>query len=645
VSNSRRRREERREELKTIRTGQKTPEKKTRQSTKGRERREERRFGPKRTEKPRRVKAKPIKDLHSDLDKLKSDTKKLQKQANLTRTQIDDIKQMDREIKKAHQKIKSGKVNEKRVKEIKETIDKIEKVKEEIETPPRGSWYGERKTLDWEELTQRLYDKSNFPSQSEMRKALEEKGMAAKEDFKPKTVGEALTRVAYAAAEMIGGGVREATFGATGSLGAEKRRGGFALQVVGGLATPTPADYAAGYVIAKVAPLKRGRKLLKKLNDYMYPEEMWANPQMAAKTKRIFEDMAGPGHWTTTQIRELKGALKRLNPKKAKKIITFEDWNELNEIAKQGEKIKGVHGYSTYDLRNAKKALKRLSLSMDDKGLPTELFTPAERRQWEKLANKNGISTHDLRYASQERLRRLINEAIEYYESHPYETRMVQVNEVYDEYVNTYWDTDEYINFLKKNRDIPDPNLVASILINRPFKDIPKILEDVADYNLKKPIPKIVESVSEKRKPTEDEDTGEDVDEKPDDETEPTPFPPKEEPKEEPKDETEKTPKEEPDEEDEPEPPPPPDEDDEPEPETKKKPLTEDQKIEIRRHRLQLFNGPKTIYKVKYVFPRGKGQTIRIEARGFVEALNKAQRRRRSNKHHPSLVDITRIKG
>lgn len=64
---------------------------------------------------------------------------------------------------------------------------------------------------------------------------------------------------------------------------------------------------------------------------------------------------------------------------------------------------------------------------------------------------------------------------------------------------------------------------------------------------------------------------------------------------------------------------------------------------EMRSFRLRLYMGPKERYKVKIGYPRGKAETVVVDARGFPDAVQKAQRIRKTSKYVPNLIDVTRI--
>ena len=119
------------------------------------------------------------------------------------------------------------------------------------------------------EVIQGFYDKSNYPSKVEMTAALDKYGLAAKDQFKPQTVNEAANRALYAVSETIGGGIRWATLGLTGSLGAENRGPAAQIyQTLGAVLMPTVQDMAANAMVGKALQTKAGRALIAKFNKY-----------------------------------------------------------------------------------------------------------------------------------------------------------------------------------------------------------------------------------------------------------------------------------------------------------------------------------------------------------------------------------------
>ena len=281
----------------------------------------------------------------------------------------------------------------------------------------------------------------------------------------------------------------------------------------------------------------------------------------------------------------------------------------------------------------------KLLAKFADEGAPQ--FTAEEARMWEKIKGKSGYSTEELRAAGRKVFRK-IDDMAEYYKKYP--ERATAGAAVIPEPVQEYWDLiddlgwdDEYIltNYLKKNID----DISAPVLTN--------MFLGLTDTGRTQPVtkPQLDSYVDRQDKYVfQIPKKGEILDLKPDlsvepvevleEEQIPTVTPkttPKQIPKPEPVIITEPAIEE-----------PLPPEEVTPTPII---PKTKREKEKLRRFKLQLFNGPKTTFKVRFDYPRGPSQTLMVEARSFVEALNKAQRKRRSNKYHPSLVDITKVKG
>lgn len=82
----------------------------------------------------------------------------------------------------------------------------------------------------------------------------------------------------------------------------------------------------------------------------------------------------------------------------------------------------------------------------------------------------------------------------------------------------------------------------------------------------------------------------------------------------------------------------------EPPPKTPRPLLTAKDREAMKRVRLQLFNGPISKYTAKFNYRRGKAQSVTVKARSFIEAMNKAQRKRQLTKRHPSSVELVRVR-
>jgi len=501
-----------------------------------------------------------VKDLNNDLNQLKNDANRLQSQIGQTKTQQAELKNTIKQIEIARNQLFTQKQT---ISNIKKTAKKVEKLKEEIkkklekEKRPRGSWYGERPTIDFHELTQTLYKKSKYPSKAEIRKALEEKGLAAKEDFKPKTVGEALTRLAYATAEMIEGGVTEATLGLAYDPKSNERPLALPLQVAGGIATPTALDYAFGAVLAKLGITKKGRKLINKIKD----------------------------------------------------------------LIDKGDDI--------------------------PKGLTLD-----EVRQWEKMCGESGISTNYLRTVKGKKTLKTIQEVAEYYEKNPAHftagAAYVPPEQIfYDEIINNLgWDDDIYIDFLKTYGDglNIDKNYLAGVLLRVSINDAVKVLDNTAidipeDYKDRPASPGLVPREETKTIP----ETGIGEEQLPEETPEQAPTPPIEITKQTP----EQTPKQIPEQvlEQTTAPLEEPTDTPEPLPVTMSIPLSKREQEKRREMNLSFFMGSKAVYVVTYGYPRGKGDSVTVEARSLPDAMNTAQRVKSPTRYLPNFVDIKLLKG
>lgn len=447
------------------------------------------------------------------------------------------------------------KVGKQKTEEAKTTIEKLRTEAPRRTTPtptttPKN--YTQRYTnpkYTYKDVVQNFYDKSKFPSQSTQIKYLKSQGIENVNKYKAKSLGEALNRVAYVLTETAGGGVREATFGLSGGFGVENRPGGNIYQIAGGIATPTAADYMAGYAVSKLGITKQGRKLINKIMD-----------------------------------------------------------------------------------------------SLDDNA--SVKFSSEEARMWEKIVGKNGFSTEDLRKANKNQLKKTMAQVIEYYEKNPNAPRVQSVLETYDDTVRTLdWDDDAYIDFLKTYGDNVDPNVVVPILFNAPPDSRVKVLEDVADYNITKPIPELMGKTKQPQvaEPSTGIDTiikqeqppsgglgelpAQDIIEITPNRREPPKVVPEIIPSDVPEDTPDKTPSK------------------TPKPPTPPITLTKRQSQERRELNFKLFNGERTKYKIRYTYPSGsRGETIIVEARSLNEGLGKAQRIKKPSKTRATVIDIEEIR-
>lgn len=469
----------------------------------------------------------------------------------------------------------------------------------------------------YQDIVQGFYDKSGkLPSQSEQIKYLKSQGIENVNKFKAKSIGEALNRVAYVASEIAGGGFREATLGLTGSIGVEKRRGQV-LQITGGLITPSALDYVAGAVATKLSKTKAGQrlitkayhtklKILNKIDDFGITE---GNLAIIERAPNYIEE----DKFTMDQYRYMNRVFGKISKsdKAPKEIAEF-----ASDNVRLFESITGKGLPSTTERREAAKAIRRLNdLLLDTTGLPKKIYG-------KKI---NGITVEEISHLPKETLEELMGDTLKYYKANPDAPRQYVINknpetDLFRKTINEigYFD-DVYINMLNDPKGKVDPNLVASILLFLDPKERSRIFEEVADYNLTKPIPGLGESETPITTPTEDtaidqpptEDTTEDTTIIP---VQPTPIitiPKKRSPEEEPTEEI--TP--------------------EITPPIK---LTSEEQIKRRQLPLKIYAGPKNKWRVTY-----DGDGAEVEARGVIDALKKTKRG--IPKKQPKNITITRV--
>lgn len=202
------------------------------------------------------------------------------------------------------------------------------------------------------DLVNKFYKESNYPTKVEIAIANKKYGISAKDQdiFKPKTVGEALNRLAYASTEMIQGGVTEATLGLAYDKTSKDRHLSTPLQIAGGIATPTPLDYAVGAVLTKLGVTKAGRKIVNKIADKI--DEV-VNRPTAKEIKFLLEleKTKGVDGFSTAERRTVAKGLKYVDWERIYPFVRDLTPEDLRNI----ERIKGTSGFSTYDIRRAKK--------------------------------------------------------------------------------------------------------------------------------------------------------------------------------------------------------------------------------------------------------------------------------------------------
>jgi len=484
----------------------------------------------------------------------------------------------------------------------------------------------------YENIVQGFYDRSGkLPNQSEQIQYLKSQGIEGATKYRAGSVKEALNRAAYVITEIAGGGVREATLGLSGSVGVEKRAGQ-PLQLIGGILTPSALDYATGAVASKLAKTKTGQKALaqayhlklKLINKF---DDLGITEGNRALLFRA-PDYVEADKFTMDQYRYMNRIIGKIS--KSEKVP-----KEIAELASDNvrlfESIAGKGLPTTTERREAARAIRKINdLILDESGLPKKIYG-------KKI---NGISIEEISHLPKETLEDLMGDTLKYYRKNPDAPRQYVINETpeTDLFRKTiddlgYFD-DAYIDMLKNPKGKIDPNLVASILFYLPPKERKKILEDVADYNLEKPVPGLSESVTPK--PDSAIDTSTDQSPTEDEEEDTTPVPAQDE--EETTITTQKTVQETATEE-------------EPEPTPEEKPietpplrLSPKDREKRREMNLSLYRGKKVLYDVNYSFKGGKTQRVGpLEARSLADALGKAQRRRMSNKTLPRVIVVNMI--
>ena len=522
----------------------------------------------------------------------------------------------------------------------------------------------QRDVKTFDKTIQEFYDKSNFPSQETLREAYLKAGPNEIDSvsFPPKNIEETLYRLAYGASEIVGGGVREATFGYSGGLGVEARPGGQVAQITGALLTPTVADMIFSEVLTRVIKTVKGQRIIAKILNKI---DDTANSMIDLKHGTRAMDQAvqqfpvGDEWANAAQLRNLPKAQKTsydtaemyarwmkvkdtLDPKDLKSMkLTKDDLRIL-------EKIRIGDTPSTSDMRNAKKVFNKLEAGFTKIDDPLGTLTEHElyyiRQEAKKLKIKDLNELLDKTTNPKEKLQIVVD----FVTKNPELARTSEV--ITDIPLNQFDDPYEIrdiIDFTKENKDLFIDGRILSTLIttNLSKKDAKKLLEETTELS-KTEINNIIEQLRKPApKPTEDDIT----DIVPVDDTEEgTPVPPIE--KQDPvPDQPDPTKPEPPEEIQEPVPEPPeviPDEEpiqDEP---TQTPPLrlTIKQREARRKLNLQLFSGKKQLYRVNYQYKGGRKETIGpLEARSLPDALGKAQRIRSGNKTLPTVIKVTFI--
>lgn len=253
-----------------------------------------------------------VRDINKDLRDLNQRLIDLQRRQQSQRQQInrlknigEDITQRQSDLQKTQGSIKQIKIKRENILQRQSDIKRI--------TPPRRrvSYFG-GKPIRFEKIIQDYYDKSNYPTEEELKEQIEKHGYSGRFKFKPNSIEEAVARVGYITTELIGGGVREATLGLSGSLGAEKRKGGRTIQAIGGLLTPTPLDYACAAVLNKLGVTRAGRRFIQKITETPLDEKLVFNTKEEAEALRQFEKIVGKSGISTSDLRKVGKKLPKL---------------------------------------------------------------------------------------------------------------------------------------------------------------------------------------------------------------------------------------------------------------------------------------------------------------------------------------------
>lgn len=554
-------------------------------------------------------------------------------------------------------------------------------------------------------VIQNFYDKSKFPSKEELDEQFLKHGYGNKQTFAPGSIGEAVNRIGWVTTELIGGGVREATLGLTGTLGAEDRPGARSVQVAGGLVTPTTLDYAATAFLNKLAVRKTGRKIIDALLDDSFEatRPVGMGDDIAAEIikknrdqVKQFEKIFGPDAVSTYKLRnELVSEPKFLDL--AKKLKTQPEADFSPEAARQFEKFVGATGYSTSDLRNLAKTVDghkligKLVDSVDDAGK----WTTDDAIQFEKLIGKKGVSTYDIRTAppsadptstiwgpdgltiydvrklSKEQLEDKLKKTTSFYEGLLKKRRgsasiipsLEQQTGTYKDLLEEIYDGEVFIDFLKTPEYLEvldiDASIPVGVLLFTDLETREKALREVARLD----VPSLDNRIEQIRghrqrlldRPDADSKEVQDlISELNRIETNLRLYITAKEKSGDvvtPEDFTDEAQDEEQiqkttlitKQEEEPTPTPDPDPDPDPLPDPTPPPtLTDREKEERRKINLRLFNGPKQKYRVVF-HTGGQVQEVGVEARSFHEAMNRAQMRRRGGRRLPDYADIVKV--
>jgi len=518
------------------------------------------------------------------------------------------------------------------------------------------------------DVAQNLYNKANLPSKEHQDLMVKQYGVSgAKARMKP-TVKQVKARLGLAIIEPIVGGAQEATLGL---VKVNNRPHTQQLRIIGALATPTAADMIAAYTLSKLALGKKAKRILQKIDEeILYPEKGALNPNSwryseYSKTKRAAEAVkwetifSGSEGFTTTDRRNLNKVLdltsesspdiaqtlsnlNKIDEAKIKKYLgndAYTEFKGLVELGKGADFEKGL----TSARRNAPSAIevnKRIRVITNelDKIIPVKSLSDTDIKYMEGLARDAGLTMDDVigSLNNAKNLDEKLAVVREFQLRNPNAARMVQVLDDPMADMVDWSNVDDYHlkDFIMKNPEfVTQGNFINIVLANLQKDKAEKLLRDatnlpnssirdiIKEYN--KPIKSTIEDTTESTGTGEDEqDNQKPIQPDPD----PDPTPPKPPTPEPPTPEDTK--------------PLPPEDDPGSTPPLK---LSKKQRERRKEMNLQLYSGKTEQYRVKYKSGSRRDEYT-VEARGFVEAMMRAQRGRTPTKKLPSSGELVRIK-
>ena len=207
---------------------------------------------------------------------------------------------------------------------------------------------GVENVLDtWAAQNDKLYSKGNFLTVNEKADLLKEVQKnpylaydvmtGTKPEKPPKTLDEALARMSYLVSEVALGGAREVALPMSLKAGEPRRVEDAILQVVGGLLTPSPADFAISQAFRALAGLgKKGSRIIRKVTQGV---------ELSSEEARQFEKMVGQYGYSTSDLRKAGTKLDDLNNVEWDELLKkyqkyYEFWEKNPELYGAGAAYK-----------------------------------------------------------------------------------------------------------------------------------------------------------------------------------------------------------------------------------------------------------------------------------------------------------------